>query len=506
MQAPQILKDSPHWILRKGLQPVSISGNAIRWHNPNSWMNYEDACMAYEHHKEQIDGIGYIVTENEDPIDESNNGFVIDPESRFLKEEIVFMGDRIGLEADIDILSEEIGPSEEGKDIEGLLEEVIFLYRGMDPGEPQIAGIYLDNCRDQITGEFSSWARFVLNRLNSPSCINVSGTGFTIFCKCSLPPEYTERTVFGPDDLSEECKANLTKFEPDVALKVAKGESAFNLFKVHQCGPKHFPITGEWLEDYPLEMVDRTREVAEILCLWLPLKLPEALKSAFDSSGLPHLDILRIIDTSGFTAIGKEFVGQHPLFPAHLKVNPSSNIWYFFHEGSLIMGDAWIWLAAESGAVNWRDIVPNTLFDPAKVQKVKEYAVSKGYFAEDDLLPERKMIRDALQTVADLKDRALSDPGLPFEPQNVQALAIVKISNRAEYERVKGSWKDKISIRELNRSVEEQVCKIRASNILRSEPETMHTDSQMDEKKPIAEQILDTILKGDDSVELMAYC
>ena len=454
MNAPKVLKKATHWMLRKGLEPVSLFGITVTLDNPNVHMGYEDALMAYEQAKDRFDGIGYVV------MDHSENFWKLD-------------GDIVTKERNDAIVYEDEFVVEESYDFKALDDE--------ETGEPGIVGISLVNCRDPATGEVSPWAEYFLHLINSPSSITPSGTGFTVFCLGSISDDPKKVTGQGIDGHS--------------------------LFEIDLAGPRFFPLTGEWLEDYPLEMGDRTRELNEIMCLWTPINLKKDRPQWIHESDLPHLDMLKVIDVGGFTKLGDELVGHHPLFDdgTYLKVNPASNIWYFFHKGDLILGDAWIWLAAESGAVGWMDILPDTLTDSAKVQKVKEFAVSKSYFTEDDLFPERKMIRDALQVVADLKGRALSDPGLPFEPQNIEALAIVKISNLAEYERVKGSWKDKISIRELNKSVEEQVRKIRASNILRSEPETMHTndaESLMYEKKPISEQILDIILKSDDSVEL----
>jgi hypothetical protein len=154
--------------------------------------------------------------------------------------------------------------------------------------------------------------------------------------------------------------------------------------------------------------------------------------------------------------------------------------------------------------IGCKEITPNTLSDATTVQDVKEHAVSEDHLPEDEPSPERKIIRDALQTVADLKDRTLSDPGLPFEPKNVEALAIVKIANQAEYERVKSSWKNgKISIRELSKAVEDQVREIRASSMLRTESKSTSTksgtESMPDERKPIPVQIVDTLMESENA-------
>lgn len=172
MDAPRILKDSPHWTLRKGLEPVSISGNAIRWDNPNTWMSYEEVAAAYEQAKERFDGIGYIIMDDEIPIKQSEP---IITEDRDLREKV-----------------EEIILADDSSKTEGRVTE-----------KNDIIGINLDYCRDPISGEVSSWAKCILHRLNSPSSINIAGTGFIAFCTCSHPFDFKNIPVFSADDLSE---------------------------------------------------------------------------------------------------------------------------------------------------------------------------------------------------------------------------------------------------------------------------------------------------------------
>lgn len=403
--------------------------------------------MAYEQAKDRFDGIGYVVMEDEGPTGRSNASSADD--------------------SDIEIAG--------------------------------IIGISLDRCRSPSTGEVSLWAESLLHRLNSPSCVNLLGTGFIIFCRGVLPDGLKGICIYGIDDLSSEAKDQLGASQVSRAVDAGNAISRLNLVEINQSGPRYFPLTGEWLEGYPAEMEDRTKELKELLSFWTSAS-PKADPEWVHRDRLPHLDIKKVIDISGFNEIGDGLIGPHPLFPdgTYLKVNPARNLWCFFQEGNLILGDAWLWLAAEGGLVNWKDIALDTLSDATTFQKLKEHAVSKGFFTEDDLFPERKIIRDALHTVADLKDKALLDPGLPFEPKNVEALAIVKIANQAEYERVKGSWKNgNISLRELNKAVEDQVREIRASNMLRSEPVPTKggTESLPDERKPIPVQIVDTMME-----------
>jgi P4 family phage/plasmid primase-like protien len=448
MNAPKILKDSPHWVLRKGIETVGISGSAISCDNPNTWLSYDEVTVAYEHAQGRFDGVGYILSDDEAPIEQFDGIIWEDRDPGDKVEEIAFVDDSTITEGEVD-------------DDE-------------NPGKPWIICIELQYCRDPITFEVSKWAKCILRRLNSPSSINIAGTGFIAFCICSRSFDFKNIQVFSADDLSEAAKTNLMNLEPDVASRIAKGEPPFNMFKAYRDEPQFFAITGEWLEDYPLEMEDRTKELEEILCSWTPIEFQENTGLNFGDSTLLSLDVLKVIDTSGFMKVGDEFVGHNPLIPnescAYLKVNPSSKVWYFLYEGREIMGDAWLWLAAESGTIDWKDIHPNVFSDPAKVQKIKEYAVSKGYFAEDDLFQETKKIHDALKTVADIKDATLSNPGLPFEPKNLEALALVKMNNMAEYVRIKAHWKGLVPIRDLEKAVDEEVRKIQVSSDNKQSP------------------------------------
>ncbi len=54
MNAPKLLKESPHWLLRKGKDPIGLSGSATGWDNPNAWMSYDDAMTTYEQTSDQL--------------------------------------------------------------------------------------------------------------------------------------------------------------------------------------------------------------------------------------------------------------------------------------------------------------------------------------------------------------------------------------------------------------------------------------------------------------------
>src|SRR5271157_6266421 len=105
------------------------------------------------------------------------------------------------------------------------------------------------------------------------------------------------------------------------------------------------------------------------------------------SKRLPPLDVLDVIDTSGFTREGDELVGPDPLIGSvsgtNLKVNPSKNTWCSFHNNLKRGGDAWLWLAIECGAIRLEDSGPGALADPEVIEKVKCFAVQQGYFTAE---------------------------------------------------------------------------------------------------------------------------
>jgi hypothetical protein len=157
------------------------------------------------------------------------------------------------------------------------------------------------------------------------------------------------------------------------------------------------------------------------------------------------LNIKEVIDLSGFTSEGDELVGPHPIFGSstgcNLKVNLSKNAWYYFHAGSETGGDSWLWLACECGAIAWENCKSGALSDASIIAKVKQYAVDKGYFKEDELFPERSALQNAMQLISKIKDQAIIDPGLPFEQKYIDALAIIMNQNQPEFERIKAHWR-----------------------------------------------------------------
>lgn len=67
---------------------------------------------------------------------------------------------------------------------------------------------------------------------------------------------------------------------------------------------------------------------------------------------------------------------------------------------------------------------------------------------------------EALLLIADLREKVKKDPGAPFEPKFVEAIAVIKISNQPEYARLMADLKGKTAIQDLKKAVKECVVKI----------------------------------------------
>ena len=74
--------------------------------------------------------------------------------------------------------------------------------------------------------------------------------------------------------------------------------------------------------------------------------------------------------------------------------------------------------------------------------------------------PHTLEISEALLLIADLREKVKKDPGAPFEPKFVEAIAVIKISNQPEYARLMADLKGKTAIQDLKKAVKECVVKI----------------------------------------------
>ncbi len=410
INAPPTLKSSNHWVLRIGKNPVNKQENSEGWEDPAFWMPFDEALKTLRSAPDKFSGLGYIVQ------------------------------------------------------------------RDSARGDNQIIGGNLDNCRDPVTGWVSPWAESVLRTINACTSVSISGCGFRFFCLGKLPEGLNKVVGHGPEDLSNDAIINIIKKKPENKDRLAKGEPIWNALEIYESGPRYLAITGEWLPGYPEDLPNRTSQIRGVIAPFLNKEItePEPQKTANKtepSTGrddkLPFLSIVQVIDTSDFADEGDELVGPHPIFGSstgsNLKVNLSKNEWHYVHAESEASGDSWMWLACECGAIAWEDCRPGALGDASILAQVKQYALDKGYFKEDELFPERSALQNALQLISEIKEKALLDPGLPFEQQYVDALAIIMMHDQPEFERIKAHWKGKVSWRELSNRIKEASIKIAES-------------------------------------------
>ena len=401
---PKILRESKHWVLRKEKRPVNASGTSSGWSDPSFWTSYDEVSQALADNPTKFDGIGYIVS------------------------------------------------------------------RDMDRGDSQIIGGDIDCCRDPVSGWVAPWADSTLKSLNAVVGISISGCGFRFFCLGKLPDGLSRIAGFGPDlDSNDPIQLtaikNIAHAKPDIKDKIVDGQPAFNGIEIYEDGPRHLTVTGLWLSEYPTELENRTLQLKEIVKPFLEQK--KLIKDKIvnnEGSKLPCIDILKVINTSGFEQSGQELVGPHPIFGSttgtNLNVNPSSNVWYYWHAGDECGGDPWLWLAAECGAIEWSDCRPGALKDPAVISKTKQHAVDRRLFTEDELFPEKKAAREAYERSMKLMEECNFDPGTVFESKNVNLLAFLKSKpdGAGKYQTILGLLKQKhIRITDLNKLVDRAV-------------------------------------------------
>ena len=334
-KAPSALGVARHWVVHKNKQPFGKVG-AKGWDEAHYWYSLDEAKKVFK--SGDYDGLGFIVAR------------------------------------------------ESGR------------------GDRQILGGDLDNCRDPVTGEGSAWALKILEKLNTCSAPSLSGTGYRFFCLGKLPGDLNKVAGNGPDDLSEETKERIMQAKPGVRAKLEKyGPSeTWNGFEIYEDGPRHLTITGQWLEEYPAELQCRQGEVLEVIENFLPEdaetnesvevnNLPRpSTDTNGDSSGcrFPALHVTQVIDTSRFEQSGDELIGPNPVTGSttgtNLKVNVSKDTWCNFHAGIEKGGDAWVWLACESGAIRWDQAGKGVFKDPEVVSRTLEHALKRGLITEEE--------------------------------------------------------------------------------------------------------------------------
>jgi len=275
------------------------------------------------------------------------------------------------------------------------VEGIGFLVARDGQDAPQILGGDLDCCRDPATGLISPWATSLLQKIR-PFYTEVSPSkcGLRYFVWGRLPGG--RNSVFGngpQDDLPAVSRERILTAKLKAREKLALGQPAFNGLELYESG-RHLTITGWKIEELCFSKEDQTAAISEALEPFL------VVDDAFGNGaaggkkereragrgGLPHLDILDVIDTRGFTEEGSQLFGPHPTLGSttgrNLVVNPAKGVWAYMHNGINSGGDAWLWLACECGAVAWPQAGAGALKDRAVLEQTLRHAVSRGLISE----------------------------------------------------------------------------------------------------------------------------
>jgi hypothetical protein len=263
------------------------------------------------------------------------------------------------------------------------------MYRAVNQELPLLIGGDLDCCRDPITGEMTKWAsQFLLGMLPFYTEASPSKCGIRFFVMGNI--DRNKLTGEGPqNEISEELKERIFAVKPGAFAKYEQGNPAFNSFELYEHG-RHLSLTGDIIEEYCFPREDRTIPILRFLSKYLVEAKAKEPIVEYDSSrpaSLPHLNILDVINTSGFRDTGTQLEGPHPLGSTtgkNLLVDPSKNVYCYMHNAIDKGGDGWVWLACELGLVAWEDAGKGCLKNREILAKTLQYAVSKGLISEED--------------------------------------------------------------------------------------------------------------------------
>lgn len=332
---PESLKALNHWVLHKDKAPVTENGiRAAGWDKPDFWRPYNAALAMLEAdaNNKRFSGLGFIVARLA--------GFA----------------------------------------------------------ELKIVAIDLDECRDPSTGWVSPWAEEKLKLLNSFTEVSLTGTGFHVWVIGDLPEgiKSAQSEGMSPDVLPEATWFFIKALKPQA--------TKCNKIEIYADGPKHITVSGQRVEAYPAELEARQEAIIALLqeCKFSKkqskgsdVKLPdwvESMAKAAASKKLPSLNIMDIVDTTGWEACGDQLRGSHPTLGSttghNLVINPVEGIWCYMHDGINSGGDAWLWLACECGAIKWEEAGAGALKDRAIVEKTIAYAIQKELVKPEEVIRE----------------------------------------------------------------------------------------------------------------------
>lgn len=220
----------------------------------------------------------------------------------------------------------------------------------------------------------------------------------------------------------------------------------------------HFvTFTGWRIDDYPIDVMDRTEEVCRIYSELVATKEP------------PKNNVTTTQEFSDYDQRARRYVEKALESEADLvraakrpTANSKGSRNNTLNAAALKIGrfvPKWIG-ADEVERTLLRAAISNQMEETEARATIKSGLKAGMKEKKDPELTDQKMsFSDAVLLVQDLKDpeKTKADPGMAFLPKYVEALAIVKKKDRAEYERARASLKKAgCSLRELKKTVEEK--------------------------------------------------
>lgn len=328
-------------------------------------------------------------------------------------------------------------------------------------------------------GKISDGALDILHRINSYSELSPSGRGIHTI---SLSGDLNGKPNLGRKD-NQPLKYNGQSIEVFVR--------------------NHFvTFTGWRIDDYPTDVLERTEEVCKIYSELVVIK--EGSKEE------PQKRVAANQNISDYDQRARRYVEKALEAEAALvrtAKRPTSN-----SKGSRnnTLNDAALKIGRFVPKWIGADEVERTLLRAATANQMSEdearATIKSGLKAgmkekkDPELKDQEISFPDAVLLVQDLKDpeKTKADPGMAFLPKYVEALAIVKKNDKAEYERVRVALKKAgCSLRELKKTVEEKEAEKREEKP--EEPKEPPTP------EGIHEQAI-AVLKTGDPIKRLADC
>ena len=294
------------------------------------------------------------------------------------------------------------------------IEGIGFLCIAMKDPTKQIIGGDLDACRDPETGVLSKWAaKFLDDTQPFYTEVSPSKCGMRFFYIGHLPDRVASLFANGPqDDLSGITKERIVAAKPSVKEKLDKCEDVWNGLELYE-DDRHLTITG--INQKTFGVVDRSTLIraalshlkvrkgknkvpktsntmivgaSSIIDENMPSWAIEMDKNVSEKR-FPKLTMRDVIDLSKFHYEGEQLCADHPILggtSGHNTVITSDESGYcWMHNNINAGGDAYVWLAHESGAAPWEMPGEGLLRDPIIREKTLTYALKKGLIKKEDV-------------------------------------------------------------------------------------------------------------------------